>query len=101
MNLQPSINKVVIILDKPREITEGGIIIPEQSQKKQQVGRILAASELSWVNGGGTMPNPYKVGDDVIISKFGGTEFDHDGQTYTLLDVDQIFAKILPDVSVE
>ena len=58
--------------------TQGGIIVPEASQKKRQVGEVLKVGPLAEL--AGLFP-----GDHVYFTKFAGSEVEFDGQKYLII----------------
>lgn len=90
--LKPLGDKVVVqVLDK-EDKTSGGIYLPDTAQKKPQEGKVIAVGEGRILDNGERNKLTVKSGDRVIFSKYGGNEVTLDGEEYTILDEDQIYA---------
>ncbi|GIK32479.1 MAG: co-chaperone GroES [Armatimonadetes bacterium] len=90
--LKPLGDKVVVqVLDK-EEKTVGGIYLPDTAQKKPQEGKVIAVGQGRVLDNGERNKLTVKSGDRVIFSKYGGNEVTIDGEEYTILDEDQIYA---------
>lgn len=79
------------VLVKPIEAEEevkGGIIIPDSAKEKPTTAEVLALGNGK--NDGETHEFSVKVGDKVIISKYGGTQVKYDDEEYTILREDDI-----------
>ncbi|MCF6242329.1 MAG: co-chaperone GroES [Bacteroidales bacterium] len=87
VNIKPLGNRVLIEPSVSEEKTASGIIIPDTAKEKQQSGIVLAV-------GSGSKDNPMevKVGDKVIYGKFSGTEIEHNGKEYLILEQADILA---------
>ena len=74
------------------EQTKGGIIIPDSAKEKPQEAEVVALGTGAKGENGKTLPFNVKVGDKVIVSKYGGSEVKFDDVSYTLLREDDILA---------
>lgn len=86
MKLRPLEDRVVI---EPKELTEknvGGIIIPDTAKEKPNIGKIIA------VGNDEDLQKIVKVGDEVLYSKYGGTEVDVDSHKYIILSKSDLLA---------
>jgi chaperonin GroES len=90
--LRPIGDKVVVQVLEEEEKTAGGIFLPDTAKKKPQEGRVVAVGPGRVLQDGTRAPMSVKVGDRVIFSKYGGNEVEVDGEEYTILDEDQIYA---------
>ena len=91
-NLKPLGDKVVVQLVEQEEKTASGIYLPDSAKKKPQEGKIIATGGGRVLDSGERNKLTVKVGDRVLFSKYGGNEVTVDGQEYTILDEDQIYA---------
>ena len=94
MNLQPLEDRIVVKPGEAEETTASGLVIPDTAKEKPQQGEVLAVGPGKRSEDTGELvPLDIKVGDTVIYSKYGGTEFkDETGDTLVILDEDQIYA---------
>lgn len=90
--LRPLGDKVVVKPSEAEEKSVGGIILPDAAKQKPQEGTILAVGNGRILDNGERHALAVKVGDVVVYSKYGGTEFKHEGDTLVILDEDQIYA---------
>ena len=91
-NLKPLGDKVVVQLVEQEEKTASGIYLPDSAKKKPQEGKIIAIGGGRVLDNGDRNMLTVKVGDRVLFSKYGGNEVTVEGQDYTILDEDQIYA---------
>ena len=91
-NLKPLGDKVVVQLVEQEEKTASGIYLPDSAKKKPQEGKIVAIGGGRVLDNGERNKLTVKVGDRVLFSKYGGNEVMVEGQEYTILDEDQIYA---------
>lgn len=89
MQIKPLGSRVVIKKFEAEEKTKSGIVLPGQAQEKPQMAEVIAV-------GPGTkdITMELKAGDQVLISKYSGTEVKIDGQEYTILKQEDILAVI-------
>ena len=91
-NLRPLGDKVVVQLKEEEEKTSSGIYLPDSAKKKPQTGTIIAIGNGRVLDNGDRNTLTVKKGDTVLFSKYGGNEVTIDGEEYTILDEDQIYA---------
>lgn len=91
-NIRPLGDKVVVKVVEAEEKTAGGIILPDSAKKKPTEGEVIAVGNGRVLDNGERSALTVKVGDRVLFSKYGGNEVTLDGQEYTILDEDQIYA---------
>ena len=92
--IRPLGEKVVVKPSEAEETSSGGIILPDTAKEKPQQGTILAVGPGRVLETGERRALTVQVGDTVIYSKYGGTEFKHEGDTLVILDEDQIYAVV-------
>jgi chaperonin GroES len=76
------------------EQVRGGIIIPDSAKEKPQEAEVIAIGSGKKDDSGKAQAFEVKVGDRVLISKYGGTEVKIDGEKYLLLREDDILGII-------
>lgn len=92
--IRPLGDKVVVQVLEADEKSSGGILLPDSAKKKPQEGRVVAIGQGRVLDNGERNPLNVAVGDRVLFSKYGGNEVTVDGEEYTILDEDQIYAVI-------
>ena len=89
-NIKPLGDRVLVIAVEESEQVKGGIIIPDTAKEKPQEAKIVALGTGKTDESGKKVKFEVKVGDPVIVSKYGGTEVKLNGETYSLLREDDI-----------
>jgi chaperonin GroES len=92
MTIRPLGDKIVVKPSEADDKSTGGIILPDAAKQKPQEGTVIAAGSGRILDNGERHALTVKVGDVVVYSKYGGTEFKLDGDTVVILDEDQIYA---------
>jgi chaperonin GroES len=90
--LKPLGDKVVVQLMEQEEKTASGIYLPDSAKKKPQEGKVVAVGSGRVLDNGERNKLSVKEGDRVLFSKYGGNEVTIEGEDYTILDEDQIYA---------
>jgi chaperonin GroES len=91
-NLKPLGDKVVVQVTEMEDKTASGIYLPDTAKKKPQEGKVVATGNGRVLDNGERNKLSVKTGDRVLFSKYGGNEVTIDGEDYTILDEDQIYA---------
>jgi chaperonin GroES len=94
MKLRPLGDKVVVKLLEPEETVKGGIIIPDSAKEKRQEAEVLAVGPGKLDEKGNRIAPEVKVGDRVLIAKYGGDEFKLGDDELKVLGQDDIFAVV-------
>ena len=92
MNLQPLADRVVVRSIEAEQMTASGIVLPDTASEKPQRGKVLAVGPGRYEDGKRIEPQVAK-GDEVIYSKYGGTEVKVDGEDLLILRESDILAK--------
>ena len=92
MAIRPLGDKVVVKPSEAEDKSAGGIILPDAAKQKPQEGTVVAVGNGRTLDNGERRPLSVQVGDTVVYSKYGGTEFKLEGETVMILDEDQIYA---------
>ncbi|MBV6457794.1 MAG: 10 kDa chaperonin [Fimbriimonadaceae bacterium] len=92
LQLKPLGDKVVVEVLDAQDKTASGIYLPDSAKKKPQEGKIVAVGSGRHLDNGDRNKLSVKVGDRVLFSKYGGNEVSVDGNDYTILDEDQVYA---------
>lgn len=72
---------------------KGGIFIPESAKEKPQEAKVIAVGPGK-VEDGKRVPLEVKVGDNVLIAKYGGTEITYNDEKYIILREEDVIAVI-------
>ena len=93
MSLKPLGDKVVIKVKEEEVTTSSGIVLPGSAQEKPQQGTIVAVGFGEVVNGK-KVPLDVKKGDEVIYSKYAGSEVKVGEEEFLILKQSDILAII-------
>lgn len=94
INVKPLGDRVLVEPAEEKEVKKGGIIIPDTAKEKPMEGVVRALGTGKLDDAGKKIPFEVKVGDRVLISKYGGTEIKIDGKEYKILNSDDILAVV-------
>ena len=85
-NLKPLGDKVVVEVLDAEEKTASGIYLPDSAKKKPQEGTVIATGNGRVLDNGQRNTLTVKVGDKVLIRKYGGTEVKIDGEDHLIIN---------------
>ena len=95
MNLKPLGDRVIVQATEEEETTASGIVLPDTAKEKPQKGRVIAVGEGRFdEDGEKRIPLDVKEGDEVLYSKYGGTEIKVDGEDLLVLRESDVLAKV-------
>ena len=94
LSLKPLDDRIVIEPLSAEETTAGGIVLPDSAKEKPQRGTVLAVGPGRLLDSGERSAPSVKVGDEVLFSKYGGTELEVDGKEIKILRESDILAKV-------
>ena len=93
VNLRPLGDRVVIQPQKAEEKTSSGIIIPDSVNKdKPMMGTVLAVGPGKKNEEGTHVTLDVQVNDEVVFSKYAGTNLKIDGEEYLIVSESEILA---------
>lgn len=90
--LRPLGDRIIIELVEAEEKTAFGIVLPDSAKEKPQTGKVVAVGTGRVLDNGTLAPLEVKVGDEIIFSKFSGTEVKYDGVEYLILRESEVLA---------
>ena len=93
MKLKPLGDRVIVQALEEEETTASGIVLPDTAKEKPQKGKVLAVGD-GRVNEetGKRTPLDVSEGDEVLYSKYGGTEIKVDGEDLLVLRESDVLA---------
>jgi len=92
MNLNPLHDRVVVQLAEPETTTSSGIVIPDNAKEKPSTGQVVAVGTGRVFDNGTKVPLTVKVGNTVMFGKQTGQSVKVNGEEYTILREEDIFA---------
>lgn len=91
MKLAPLGDRVILKQLVAEETTKSGIVLPGQAKEKPQQAEVIAVGPGGMVDGNEVVMN-VKVGDQVIYSKYSGTEVKIEEEEYIIVKQNDILA---------
>jgi chaperonin GroES len=89
--IKPLADRVLIKMKESEETTKSGIILAGNAKEKPQIAEVIEVGPGAKVDG--KVEEMYvKKGDNVIVSKYAGTEVKYEGEEYIVLKQDDILA---------
>jgi chaperonin GroES len=88
--IQPLGQRVLIKRIDSEEKSAGGIFLPDSAKEKPQEAKVVAVGTGGRDDDGKKIEFTVKVGDVVLISKYGGTEVKIDGEEHLILSESDI-----------
>jgi chaperonin GroES len=96
MNLQPLGDRLIVEVLDEEELTVSGIVLPDTAREKPQRGRVLAVGPGARKEETGEhVPMDVAEGDEVIFSKYGGTEIKLGTDEVLILRESDVLAKVV------
>ena len=95
MNLQPLGDRLIVQVLEEEETTVSGIVLPDTAKEKPQRGNVLAVGPGSRDEDGKYIKMDVEVGDEIIFSKYGGTEIKVGADDVLILRESDVLAKVV------
>jgi chaperonin GroES len=93
MKLKPLGDRVLVQPVEEEETTASGIVLPDTAKEKPQKGKVLAVGDGK-LEDGKRIPLDVSAGDEVLYSKYGGTDITVDGEDLLVLRESDVLAKV-------
>src|SRR5947199_8917259 len=97
MNLQPLGDRLIVEVLDEEELTASGIVLPDTAREKPQRGRVLAVGPGARDEDGEYIKMDLEEGDEIIFSKYGGTEVKLGSDEMLILRASDVLAKVIGD----
>jgi chaperonin GroES len=94
VNLKP-LGDRLIVKAVEEETVVSGIVIPDTAKEKPQKGKVLAVGPGKLDDDGDRVPLDVSEGDEVVYSKYGGTEIVVEGEDLLVLRESDVLAKVV------
>ena len=94
MDLQPLGDRLIVEVLEDEETPISGIVLPDTAKEKPQRGRVLAAGPGSRNDKGELVPMEVAEGDEIVFSKYGGTEIKLGADEILVLRESDVLAKV-------
>ena len=95
MKLKPLGDRLIVQALEEEETTASGIVLPDTAKEKPQRGKVLAVGDgKTNEDTGKKTPLDVSEGDEVLYSKYGGTEINVEGDDLLVLRESDVLAKV-------
>ncbi len=91
MNLKPLGDRLIVRAVEEEETTASGIVLPDTAKEKPQKGEVVAVGDGP-IEDGKRRALDVSAGDEVLYSKYGGTEIKVDGEDLLVLRESDVLA---------
>jgi chaperonin GroES len=95
MNLKPLGDRLIVEVLEEEELTVSGIVLPDTAKEKPQRGRVLAVGPGARDEDGEYIKMDVEVDDEIIFSKYGGSEIKLGGDDVLILRESDVLAKVV------
>jgi chaperonin GroES len=95
MDLQPLGDRLIVEALDEEETTSSGIVLPDTAKEKPQRGRVLAVGPGPRDEDGNYVKMELEEGDEIIFSKYGGTDIKLGPDEYLILRESDVLAKVV------
>ena len=96
MDLKPLGDRVIVEVLDEEEVTYSGIVLPDTAKEKPQRGKVLAVGPGRYEDGK-LVALDVKKNDEIIFSKYGGTEIKVGTDDVLILRESDVLAKVVGD----
>ena len=87
-------DRLLVSVESTKKTTESGIVLPDSSVSKSQIGTVIAVGEGRVAFNGEKIPMTIKENDRIVFDKFAGTELQIEDETYLVLNEQNVIAVI-------
>jgi chaperonin GroES len=95
MKLKPLGDRLLVQPIEEEQTTASGIVLPDTAKEKPQKGKVLAVGDGRWdEDGEKRIPLDVSEGEEVLYSKYGGTDITIDGEDLLVLRESDVLAKV-------
>ena len=91
--LKPMGDRIVVRPSQQEEMTVGGIILPDMARQRPQKGEVIAVGPGRVLSSGIRVEMEVAAGDQIIYSKFAGTEIQVQDEELLVLGSNDVLAK--------
>ena len=94
MKLKPLGDRLIVQVVEEEETTASGIVLPDTAKEKPQRGKVVAVGDGKLDEDGDRIPVDVSEGDEVLYSKYGGTEIEVEGEDLLVLRESDVLARV-------
>jgi chaperonin GroES len=93
MKLKPLGDRLIVKPTEEEEKTASGIVLPDTAKEKPQKGTVIAVGDGP-IEDGKRRPLDVSEGDEILYSKYGGTEITVEDDDVLVLRESDVLAKV-------
>ncbi|MDP0492215.1 MAG: co-chaperone GroES [Verrucomicrobiota bacterium JB023] len=93
-NVKPLGARVLVKRLEAEEVSAGGIVLPDSAKEKPQEAEVVSLGTGGKDDNGNDIEFHVKVGDKVLISKYGGTDVKVNGEDLLILSQSDILGVV-------
>jgi chaperonin GroES len=97
MKLQPLGDRLIVEVIEEEEVTSSGIVLPDTAKEKPQRGRVIAVGPGPRDEDGEYIKMDLEEDDEIIFSKYCGTEIKLGTDDVLILRESDVLAKVVGD----
>jgi chaperonin GroES len=94
MKLKPLGDRLIVKAIEEEETTASGIVLPDTAKEKPQRGKVVAVGDGKIGDDNKRVPLDVEEGDEVLYSKYGGTEIKVEDEDLLVLRESDVLAKV-------
>jgi chaperonin GroES len=95
MKLKPLGDRLIVRAIEEEAVTASGLVLPDTAKEKPQKGTVIAVGDGRYdEDGEKRIPLDVAEGDEVLYSKYGGTEIVVEGEELLVLRESDVLAKV-------
>ena len=92
--IKPLADRVLVKMNESEETTKSGIILASTAKEKPQIATVIEVGPGRIIDGKREEMS-IKKGDNVVVSKYAGTEIKYEGEDYIILREEDILALVV------
>lgn len=89
--IKPVADRILIKMKEGEETTKSGIILSASAKEKPQIAEVIEVGPGGNIDGN-QIEMYIKKGDNVIVSKYSGTEVKYEGEEYLIVKQSDVLA---------
>jgi chaperonin GroES len=90
LKIHPLHDRILAKRTAEKDRSAGGLIIPDSAKEKPLEALVIAIGSGKVLESGQTQPLSVKVGDQILIGKYSGSEVKLDGEDHIILREDDV-----------
>jgi len=95
MDLQPLGDRLIVEVLEEEDVTASGIVLPDSAKEKPQRGVVKAVGPGARDEAGNRIAVDVEVGDEIVFSKYSGTDIKVGSDELLILQERDVLAKVV------